>query len=381
MNKALHALVYVILVIAAAALYFEYNLYGKKELLKDRNRQLEDYLVKISNTIEKSDAPKSTTTPEARKDVSPVEAKLVDTPETENLLEEYQMNLEEQNLETMKWDDKERLQLRQLYKTDGEGNRIPDAANPGDFVKKGPGTAQELLDQLFDRAKAQQAKLNTTRAALAEMRTKVEALTAEYNKIKPDSRQGKVAVEEKKAELAEAEQAKTAVEEQLAKTKSQVDDLNAEIKSLKDEVSNAKDETEAVREDLAKQEKLVEQLKNLLKSAVQTSKPTATATAGAVTALTAGNKGRIVEVNEKLMFAVVEFTDEAMKELLGPELQNTLPPLEMGLRRKGFQGPAGEYVGRIRLRQAVAGKNFVIADILGDWQQVPVQKNDDVFAD
>ena len=56
MNKALHALVYVTLVVAAAALFFEFKLYDKKDLLKDRNRQLEDYLVKISNTIEKSGA-------------------------------------------------------------------------------------------------------------------------------------------------------------------------------------------------------------------------------------------------------------------------------------------------------------------------------------
>ena len=380
MNKALHALVFVILAIAAAALYFEYNLFGKKELLKDRNRQLEDYLVKISNTIEKSDAAKPATAPEARKDVSAVEAKIVDTPETENLLEDYQAQLEEQNLETMKWDDKERIQLRQLYKTDGEGNRIPDAANPGDYVKKGPGTAQELLDQLFDRAKAQQAKLNTTRAALADMRTKLEAIVAEYNKVKPETRQEKVTVEEKKGQITELEQAKAAVDEQLTKTKSQIDDLNAEIKSLKDEVSSAKDETETVREDLQKQEKLVEQLKNLLKNTATTAKPAAGAVA-AVTSISAGCKGKLLEVNDKLMFAIVEFTEDAMKELLGPELQNPLPPLEMGLRRKGFQGPAGEYVGRIRLRQSVQGKNFVIADILGDWQQAPAQKNDEVYAE
>ena len=381
MNKALHALVYVILVIAAAALYFEYNLFGKKELLKDRNRQLEDYLVKISNTIEKSDAPKPATVPEARKDVSPVEAKLVDTPETENLLEDYEVQLEEQNLETMKWDDKERLQLRQLYKTDGDGNRIPDAANPGDYVKKGPGTAQELLDQLFDRAKAQQAKLNSTRAALANLRTKLEGLVADYNKVKPETRQEKIAVEDKKSLITELEQAKAAVEEQQAKTKTQIDDLNAEIKSLKDEVSSAKDETEAVREDLAKQEKLVEQLKNLLKSSVSTSTKPAAGAAAAVTSISAGCKGKLVEVNTKLLFAVVEFTEDAMKELMGPELQNPLPPLEMGLRRKGFQGPAGEYVGRIRLRQAVQGKNFVIADILGDWKQAELQQGDEVYAE
>ncbi len=380
MNKALHALVYVTLVVAAAALFFEMKLSDKKELLKDRNRQLEDYLVRISNTIEKSDAAKPSSAPEVSKDDSAVEAKLVETPEMVNLLEDYPAQLEEANLETMKWDDKERIQLRRLYKLNN-GEKIPDAANPGDFVKKGPGTAQELLEQLFERAKAQQATLNSTRAALAEQRTKLEALVKEYNDLKPVARQDKVTIEEKKTQITELEQAKTAVEEQLTKTKGQIDDLNAEIKSLKDEVSSAKDETEAVKEDLAKSQKLVDQLKKLLQT--QASQQQAPAAAGSVAAasLTAGNKGKIVDVNGKLMFAIVEFSDEAMAELLGSERQNALPMLEMGIRRKGFKGPAGEYVGRIRLRQSVAGKNFVIADILGDWQQSEVQKGDDVFAE
>lgn len=380
MNKALHALVYVTLVVAAAALFFEIQLDGKRELLKDRNRQLEDYIVKISNTIEKSDAAKPASLPEARKDVSAVEAKLVDSPETENVLEDYPAQLEEANLETMKWDDKERIQLRQLYKLDGEGNKIPDAANPGDFVKKGAGTAQELLDQLFERAKAQQAKLNTTRAELANARTKLEALVNDYNKLKPEGRQDKVTIEEKKAQIEELEQAKAAVEEQLTKTKSQIDDLNAEIKSLKDERDSAKDETEAVKEDLAKTQKLVDQLKKLLQNQPAQQQTVASGTVNAAP-LTVGNKGKIVEVNSKLMFAVIEFDEDAMKELLGPERQNALPQLEMGIRRTGFQGPAGEYVGRLRLRQSVPGKNFVIADLLGDWLQTEVKKGDVIFAE
>ncbi len=381
MNKAVHALVYVILVVAALALFLEFKLFDKKDLLKDRNKQLEDYIVKISSTIEKTDAAKSANVPEARKDTSPVEAKLVDAPETENLLEDYPVQLEEANLDTLKWDDKERIQLRNLYKTGADGEKIPDAANPGDFVKKGPGTAQELLDLLFERAKAQQATLNTTRAELAGARAKLEALVNDYNKLKPEGRQDKIAVEEEKKKVADLEQAKAAVEEQFTKTKSQIDDLNSEIKSLKDEVQSAKDETEAVKEDLAKSQKLVDQLKKLLQTKAST-QPTAAAQGGVATAaLTAGNKGKVVEVNTKFLFAVIEFDDATMKELLGPERQNALPLLEMGIRRPGFKGPAGEYVGRLRLRQNVAGKNFVIADILGNWQQSEVQKGDVVFAE
>ncbi len=380
MNKALHALVYVILVVAAAALYFETNLFDKKDLLKDRNRQLEDYLVKISGTIEKADAPKPASAPEVKKDVSPVEAKLVDSPEMENLLEEYPSQLEEANLETLKWNDGDRLQLRQLYALQN-GEKIPDAANPGDFVKKGKGTAEELLELLFERAKAQQAKLNTTRAELSAARTKLETLVNEYNKIKPEARQDKVTLEETKAEMVKLEEAKKAEEEKVAKAKTQIEDLNAEVASLRDEVSSVQDEREAIKEDLAKQVKLVDQLKKLLQQQQSTPVATASASGVAVAAVTAGDKGKLVDVNNELMFAIVEFTDEAMKELLGPERQNALPMLEMGVRRKGFKGSAGEYVGRIRLRQAVAGKNYVIVDILSDWQQAPAAKGDAVFAE
>lgn len=380
MNKALHALVYVILAVAGVVLYFELNLFEKKDLLTERNRQLEDYLINISRTIEKADAPKSSTQVEARKDSSPIEAKVVDTPEMENVLEDYPVQREEANLETLKWDDTERVQLRKLYATDKEGNKIPDAANPGDFVKKGSGTAQELLDTLFERAKAQQANLNSTRAELAAMRTKLEAMVADYNKLPPDMRQDKVTIEEQKKAIAELEQAKTAADEALEKVKSQVGELNTEIASLKDEVTSAKEETEAVKEDLAKVQK---QKEDLLKLLQQKSATPAAVTAGsaAVAVLTAGNKGKLVDVNNTLMFAVVEFSDEAMTELLGPERQNGLPLLEMGLRRPGFAGASGEFIGRIRLRQAVQGKNFVIADILGDWKQTDLKKGDVVFAE
>ena len=361
MNKALHALVYVILAVSAAALYFEYNLYGKKELLKDRNRQLEDCLVTLSKTIEKVDPAKPATPPEVRKDVSPIEAKTVDSPETENLLE---------------------IQSRQLYKTDPEGKKIPDPANPGDFMKKGPGTAQDLLDKLVGRAKAQQTTLNNTRAELATVRAKLEKLAGEFNKLPPEMRQDKVTIEEKKKNIEELEAKKAELEDNISKLKSQVDDLNTEIKSLKDELQAAKDETEAVKEDLAKKEKLVEQLKKLLQEAVsRASREGAAGQTAAGTSVTAGNKGKIVQIDTKLMFAVIEFSDEAMKELLGPERNGVLPQMEMGIRRKGFNGPAGEFVGRVRLRQSVAGKNFVIADVLGDWQQAEPQKGDDVFSE
>ncbi len=383
MNKALHALVYIILILAVVALVFELNLYKKRELLGDRNRSLENFVVSFAKTIETDDAPKSTTPPEINKDIQAVEAKAVENPDMENLLDDYPVNLEQTNLETFQWDNaKDRLQLRAYYLLDPLGKPVPDQANYNKPTTTGPGTMSELLNKLFDRATKQQANLNKTRSELTSMRTKLEAAVTELNKLKQDDRADKVTIEELKAKIAQLEEAKANLEEQVQQLKNQIEELNGEITSLKDEVQHAKDDTEAVKEELEKEKKKSEQLKKMLiaERNIRAKIPQGGGQTSATT-LTTGEKGKIVSANNELMFAVVEFTDAAMKELLGPNRDGALPMLELDLKRKGFEGPAGERVGRIRLRVAVEDKNFVIADILGDWEQVKAEKGDVVFMD
>ena len=74
------------------------------------------------------------------------------------------------------------------------------------------------------------------------------------------------------------------------------------------------------------------------------------------------------------------FDETAMQELKGKDLSQPLPMLELAVKRKGFNGPAGELVGRIRLRQEVIGKPLVMCDILSNWSQDPLQPGDIVFA-
>ena len=385
MNKALHLVVYLILIAAVAALVFEKSLFDKRALLGDRNRMLEDYIVKIANTIEKADAPRSMVAPEAKKDISPIEARQIDSPEMSNLLEEYNAQLESGNLETFKWDTSQvRLQLRQLYYLEN-GQTVPDVANYNKPMTKGKGTMADLLDQLLERAKAQQASLNTTRSALAELRGKFEAEVSDYNKLKPEVRAAKVNEDELKQKVSQVNQEKMVLEEQLTKLKSRVEEQSGEITSLKDEVSTAKDETAVAKEECAALEKKVQQLQKLMQQmAQQQSQSAGTSVSGgasAVTSLPAGSKGKVADVNNKLMFCVIEFSDEAMDQMIGSARKNALPALTLGVLRKGFKGAAGEFVGKVRLRQSVAGKNFVIADILGDWSQASMEKGDVIFAE
>jgi len=378
MNKFLHVLVYVFLLLAAAALYFELELNKKRKELTDRNRMQEDYIVRIAKTVEKTDPAKDASF-EIKKDSSPVEARLVDIPDMENLLDEYPAPLEQVNLETYNWDNPtDRKQLRSIYVLDFEGKPVMDGT---EFQTHGKGTEDEILSRLFESAKTQQARLNSTRAALTDLRGKLEEVVAELNKLKPEARQDKVTIVEKNEKIAKLEEEKAELENQIVKLKAQIDELNTEVTSLKDEVAAAKDETEAAKEEVAKAKKIIEQLKQMLKESIAAKGERSARGSSAITSLSTGDKGRVVEADNENMFAIIEFTPEAMKEIKGEDGSRPLPFLELGLRRPGFKGNAGEFVGRVRLRQEVKGKNYVICDILGSWEQDKARPNDILFAD
>ena len=377
MNKFLHVLVYVFLALAAAGLFFELELNKKRTELTDRNRMQEEYFIKVAKTIEKTDPAKDAAF-EIKKDTSPVEARLVDAPDMENILEEYPAELEQANLETYNWDNPtDRTQLRTIYVLDFEGKPVMDG---NEFLKRGKGTEDELLSKLFESAKTQQSRLNSTRAALTDLRGKLEAIVGELNKLKEEDRKDKVTIVERDEKIAKLEGEKAELENQITKLKAQIDELNTEITSLKDEVAAAKDETEQAKDEVAKAKKTIDQLKEMLKTAIQNSGDRAVGGV-AVNSLPAGDKGKIVEADNENMFAIVEFTAETMKEIKGEDGSRALPALELGVKRPGFKGEAGEFVGRIRLRQEVKGKPYVICDILGAWEQDKVAPNDIIFAD
>ena len=375
MNTLLHVLVYVFLLLAGAGLFFEIQLNDKRTELTKRNRMQEDCFVKLAKTIEKAEPAKDAAF-EIKKDSSPVEAKLVDIPDTENVLEDYPAPLEQTNLETYNWDN-QREGLRHVFVLDFEGKPVMDGNEP----QTRGSDEDKMLNALFESAKTQQARLNSTRAALTALRGKLEAVVNELNKLKPIARQDKVTIVERDAKIAKLEGEKRELEDQITKLKAQIDELNTEITSLKDEVAAAKDETERAKEEVTKSKKVIESLRQMLKESIQNQGGRSANGGTAVTSLPAGDKGKIVEADNENMFAIVEFSAETMKELKGDDGSRPLPALELGVKRPGFKGEAGEFIGRIRLRQEVKGKPYVICDILGAWEQDKVTPNDIIFAD
>lgn len=380
MNRALHVFVYLFLVATGVALWFEIQLNEKRTEMKDRNRMQEDFIMDVARMTEAGDDDDMSAKKELPLDVSPVEAKIVDTPETEDVLDEkgYNYWLEKLDHKYLVWGEKERQELRQVYVLDSEGKPQLDGAEKQ--TRDSP--EYLLLKKLKEAQERQKNRLAATREAITILREKLEATVKELNELKPAARQDKVTIVERDEKISKLEGEKSELENQIVKIKSQIDELNAEITSLKDEVVTAHDETEAAKEALGKEQALTTQLKKLVQELQNSLNNGARTESGrAITNVPAGDKGKILEADNENMFAIVEFTPEAMKELKGEDLSRPLPPMEFGVKRAGFKGAAGEFIGRLRLKQEVAGKNYIVCDILSNWSQDELKQDDVVFAD
>jgi len=377
MGNALRGLVFVILALSIAALVFANLLFGKRELLMQRNYALEESIVKLAKTIEMKNAEEQTA-PELKQDVSAVEDRVLDNPETDSPLEGYALQLESENQPTFEIGDNDsRSQLRTFYKVGTDGKYVLDSLTQKPSTT-GEGTMAELLDKVFDRAKAQQANLNKTRGELHKMRDRFTTAVEEINKLKIDGRLVKKDLTERKADIVRLNDEKEVLEGRIAKLNNEKKELTAELAETKNEVEKLNEDKLTLTDDLANAQKTIEEMKKRLNG---TNDRPGQYVDGAVAAaqMTAGDKGKIISANDEMKFCIIEFSPAAIAEMMGPERENPLPQLEMSIRRAGRQSASGEFVTRIKLRQAVRGKNIVVADILNDWQQTAVEKGDVVF--
>ena len=376
-GKALRILVIIILILSVVSLVFAHLLFQKSELLTKRNQILEDTVVNIAKTIEGEDATDSTP-PSVDKDISDVTDRELINPEKEAMLEGYPIKLEQQNLPIVDLgSDKMRIQLRSYYKIGPDGKYVLSAVNKKP-ITKGPGTMDEVLGNVFERAKLQQAKLNSTRAELTKMREKMSTAVENINTLKIAGRIDKKEITDKKAQIATLEGEKADLETKVARLTAEKRELNAELADSRNEVETLTDDKLALEESLTEANELIELLKKRI--AGKSDRPNDPDAEGFILSdFSAGVKGKIIEANDDLKFAILEFSDDAIEEMLGPERKYQFPQLEMNVRRPGYQSASGEFITRIKLRQIVRGKNLIVADILSNWQQTKVEKGDVVF--
>ncbi len=379
MNIALRILVIIVLVLNIVSLVFAAMLNGKRSLLLERASLLRTEVARISKTLEARD-PAEPANPAVHpaKDIAQVTDVAQENPETSNFWETYEQKYEtadpENRMDVDSTSDK-RQQLDAYYKMGPDGKPELDAY--GNKITEGQGTMREVLKQIYDRAVAQKNNLNKTRDQLVKVREELVSTIDELNTVKQAARRDKATITEQKEQIAK-------LESDIAEKTQRISTLEQRMKELEVELGDAKEQTAAAIEKFEVASNEIVALKAALDKALKElrSRPNVGSSVGGGSAglnLTAGLKGKVVKADNEFMFTLLELSPETMKELLGENGDQPLPPVDMIVRRTGFDGPAKDFVTRVRLRQPLKGKNIVVADILGDWQQAPVQTGDTVF--
>lgn len=386
MNKALHVFIYLFLIGTGVALWYEYQLHDKRAELKDRNYMMEDFLVeRIAGHIEdgsdygekKGEEPAT-----IKKDRASATDPDVQSDERDILssVPEYSKALEETKHRHLAWGEAERKALRQVYALNENGEPIMEGA---DRLKRGS-QEEQLLEQLCSAVISQENQLKATREALPKLRELLEEVVAEYNALTPKLRASIRTNNDYRVQISDLKDEKQKLEAKQSELENRLKEKELDIVSLRDEVETAKKETEEVKDSLEKQTKLAEALKKQIQQLIAAQQTIGRGTiteGGAIQSLPFGEKGKIKRVNSEFMFAIVEFNPDAMKQLKGNDLSRPLPLIELGVKRTGYEGPAGEFVGRVRLRQEALGSNYVMCEILSNWTQSELKPGDIIFAE
>ncbi len=379
MGKVLRVLVFIVLALGIAALVLAGINYTKREVLIGRTHALEESVVKIAQTLEAEDPPEVPRPSYPQRDVSPVTSQERPNPDLSAFWESYNHLYEPpaQPIPTLNYGTQEkRLQLRAYYRIDPATGKKAINSLTGKPDTTGEGTMAELLDQAFERAKAQNALLHKTRAELPKLRDELIQTIEELNNLKQTARADKRTIEERTAEIARLEGEKRDLENRIALLEDEKRELNALRLEAQNEVEKLKEEMIALEDTIQSLEQQLEKAKGRGPIVPQVGDIPTDNLEGL---LTPGDKGKIVSFSEQWKFVVIEFSDEFMDEMLGPDRSRAMPPIEVMVRRPGMEGPAGDFVTRLRLRQVIREQNLVIADILMEWQQVPMELGDVVY--
>lgn len=375
MGTFLRVLVIILLPLTIACLVLGILLFDRREMLKGRTQKLEDTLIKLAPVIEIETATLEDKPSHIAKDIAACTSELLDNPEKSDFWNSYKDHLELPDQPVMDLKSKEN-ELTLFYKLDPvTGKRFKDPVS-GYYVTQGPGTMQPLLDELIEKAENQLNRLNETRQQLLVIRQELEATITDLNSTK--------------TRLREALNKIVQLDAEIGRLNSEIDKLNGEIATLNDRIAQLEDtirekdrEIGVLTEKLSDRDLEIKNLKeHIRKLEIEIRRVTQPGSGGVDTAIVLGDgvKGRVIAVDNKWKFVVVELSQEFIDELTKESrigLDLTQLNLQFDLMRPAGQGRA--YVCRIRLREARIDEKLGLGDILTEWQQIPIRIGDEAI--
>jgi hypothetical protein len=363
MGKLLRVVVFVILILSGVALYFGIVLFGKREQLKGRAQELGAAITQLGPVIEKDPPSEVPAKPVVARDIDDCKAEVLESPKRSDFWNSYRIELEVTELPTLKINGDT---LKCYYKVGFDGKPEKDPMT-GMYVTKGDGTLQGLLDDLQKKAMDQYNRLNETRAQLKSLR-------AEYSATIEDVNAQKKTLREKLLVIVGLESDIKKLQDNIAQLEAKIKDLESQIASLKADIEEKAKQIEKLNETIATKDADIARLDRDLKKAIGGKTGAEIEYSG--NRVEPGQKGTVCAVDGRWNFVVFQTTDSFMKEVLGQNMDQTVPKgLDLMVRRPG----GNQFVTKVRVMSIRKNDKLVVADVLQPWQRATVSEGDVVY--
>lgn len=369
MGKLLRVLVIFLFLLSVAALVLGTMLFLKRELLKGRTQKLERHLIAVNEAfLEDKPAEKMDNTFPG-KDIEDCTPTVIENPKLSTFWDTYKFHLEKQDLEKTKVTPR-RKELMTYYKLDPVKTHWltgqPEIERDEFGIRKteGPGTMQDLLNELMAKAGVQYQVLNETRQQLKDLREELIKTIEELNARKKELRLRLNEIVQLKKKIAE-------LEEEIRQLKKKIADLEEQKRALEEKVAEQEKKIKELEEQKVELQAQIEELKKEIKRLKEID-PSKVQIEGMVYRFEPGPKGKVAAVNPNWNFVVLELSDDFLQELAqykGP----AAPEPDLLIKRAGKEE---EFITKVKLTQIKKSRKLGIADILTDWQQKQIQVGD-----
>jgi len=368
MGKLLKVLTVIILLLSVAAFVMGLSNFKKRELLIGRTQALEEKIIQISMTLEEKEPVFDGISNYPERDIDEVSDRQLESPNRSDFWSDYNESLEVTGTPPLDLrGEPSRIQLRTYYQLDSEGKVVLDIQKRPRTA--GPGTMEELLDKVLDRAGAQLRRLNATRAQLRLARQELVSVIEMLNEEKRVHRSDLQSIAKLKQEIDQQKLKIRDLETQISRLEREKSELNDSINELRVTVAEKDEQLVAYDVQVKRLNLEIDRLSMMDRSGDKGSG----VVEGAVQ-LTAGIKGSVAHVNKEWAYVLVKLTPEAAAEI---KAGGTFSPVEMMVHRKTAEDEV--IVTRLRIITPPNKDNVVIADNMYGWEQMPVEAGDIVI--
>lgn len=353
--------------LTCAALALGILLFEKRELLKGRTWKLEQAVMQLATTIEKTESPLPAEKPSfPARDIDSLSAQPVERPETSSFWTTYRHELENTQIPTVDLSTRT-TQLATFYRIDPitlEPMRDPQT---GQKLTSGPDTMQELLDELVSQALTQHTRLDETRDQLRVVREELVNTVVDLNSRKQDLR----------AALGEVVQRESVI----AGLRNQIGERDETLRECREEITGLHDELGEAKATLAQSQERVNILVadlDKLKNEIATLKNMKPEVASKWEWMRPGVKGRVVDVNDSWNYAILEVTADFVQEYAHASQQlEGKPEVDLCLCRPDTD--KSSYIAKVRVDRFYPEKRLAAVTPLPGLQYAKVRKGDNAL--